>query len=1068
MSGGTLPPDTASYVERGADKVLFESLMARRFCYVLNSRQLGKSSLSVHTITKLQSVGIRTVFLDMTRFGGKNLTAEQWYMGLAVELARELGCRRELVTYWKENAAITPVQRLFGAIRDVVLTGKDQRPLVIFIDEIDATRSLPFDPDEFYAAIRECFNRRVSDESFGNLTFCLLGVAVPSDLIRNPATTPFNIGERIPLGDFTLEEMSAFAQALGLNGLELVQRVHYWTGGHPFLSQSLCRSIAKLGLSVSSKDVDEIVRRELFDYKARVSNINLADVSNIALHYDVGDSDPVAFRADLLSDYERALAGKQVVDDESNRVVVVLKLSGIVRSDGRRLFVRNRIYMHVFDRVWIRENMPEQELRRQSQSFRRGVLRTALFAGAMVAVLGAVAGIAWFSQVKTMAAESKLAYELYVADMNSLRLFYDKGDTGRIEAILSRHEQSPYRGFEWGYWFGRYRDSKEEYTLAYDAPGKREEGHISSDGKEICIVDSLTGTATIVDRATKRRVLTVKLNRGQRVVALQEGWALLELINKVAEVVDLKSGKMISRLGESEHWVQDARTWDHSNLILTNDCLASEKDPNRTANWFLGIWDASTGKKLYGTRRGLAGLMALSSDGRILVSPVDAGTKDTGGSSQYCIEVVRDVAKNTIIDSFPISGPDYGMRSAPDHAGMLFNAGSKAYLRDFHGHRTEEWHPPIDGPWSASASMFEKDMSIVLLNGGRCLTTRLPSNGFVSMRENVFSIQQGSRDGEYLGSSNSVRVYDVDSPSNAAIVTHGLRVTRFGPHTLNVFQNGSSAMQQVNEDTFEQVGAIPNVGYTNAYTYSGRWYLDKTNSGTYDTLRGIDPPGVAIKLPFQPTQWSCGLHPDSIACWSPDHYTLCAYSGQERRVRWTRPNIKNVVSLWVSPNGQRIFLVLEDKDVEVFDMEDGRPLGSMNSHNNGPIYMTFSADGSKTFTCGGDGRAVMWDTMTLKKLVEFRGNEQEGMRSGDLSPDGRRVVTASQSGAWQLWDAANGRLLLDVQASPLPLSSAIFSSDGQRIVTAGEDGNVRVWTTVENDPTTYVPIDPTFLKGLYP
>src|SRR5262249_9105449 len=55
--------------------------------------------------------------------------------------------------------------------------------LVIFLDEIDAVRSLPFRTDEFFAGIRECYNRRSQDPEFNRLTFCLLGVASPSELI---------------------------------------------------------------------------------------------------------------------------------------------------------------------------------------------------------------------------------------------------------------------------------------------------------------------------------------------------------------------------------------------------------------------------------------------------------------------------------------------------------------------------------------------------------------------------------------------------------------------------------------------------------------------------------------------------------------------------------------------------------------------------------------------------------------------------------------------------------------------------------------------------------------------
>ena len=75
-------------------------------------------------------------------------------------------------------------------------------------------RSLPFSADEFFAAIRECYTRRAEEREYNRLAFCLLGVASPSDLIQDTRTTPFNIGRRIELTDFT--EAEAMPLALGL------------------------------------------------------------------------------------------------------------------------------------------------------------------------------------------------------------------------------------------------------------------------------------------------------------------------------------------------------------------------------------------------------------------------------------------------------------------------------------------------------------------------------------------------------------------------------------------------------------------------------------------------------------------------------------------------------------------------------------------------------------------------------------------------------------------------------------------------------------------------------------
>jgi hypothetical protein len=77
-------------------------------------------------------------------------------------------------------------------------------------------RILPFSTDEFFAGIRECYNRRTQGPEFERLTFCLLGVASPSDLIRDTRTTPFNIGRRIELTDFTQAEAALLAAGLGV------------------------------------------------------------------------------------------------------------------------------------------------------------------------------------------------------------------------------------------------------------------------------------------------------------------------------------------------------------------------------------------------------------------------------------------------------------------------------------------------------------------------------------------------------------------------------------------------------------------------------------------------------------------------------------------------------------------------------------------------------------------------------------------------------------------------------------------------------------------------------------
>lgn len=232
VTGGTLSRDALCYVTRAADHQLYEFLCNSQFCYVLTARQMGKSSLMVRTAARLRDEGVGVVVLDLTAIG-MNVTAEQWYGGLLTQMAQQLSLEDDLDEFWDTRSAIGPLQRWMQAIRRIVLPHYETR-VVIFIDEIDAVRGLPFSTDEFFAGIREFYNRRSEDSELEKLVFCLLGVAAPSDLIRDTRLTLFNIGQRIELHDFTEEEAQVLAFGLSERdsvGVALIRRILYWTGG---------------------------------------------------------------------------------------------------------------------------------------------------------------------------------------------------------------------------------------------------------------------------------------------------------------------------------------------------------------------------------------------------------------------------------------------------------------------------------------------------------------------------------------------------------------------------------------------------------------------------------------------------------------------------------------------------------------------------------------------------------------------------------------------------------------------------------------------------------------------
>ncbi|MEM6353602.1 MAG: AAA-like domain-containing protein [Cyanobacteria bacterium P01_D01_bin.14] len=377
-TSGTVQAQDGIYLTRQADEDLLRLCQAGQYAYILTSRQMGKSSLMVATAERLQDEGVKTAIVDLQRLGAQTTTAEQWYLGVLTAIARRLRLRPQLMTFWEANQGLGQADRMVQFLEEIVLPQMSEQ-LVIFVDEIDSTLNLDF-TDDFFIALRYCFTARAENPDFEKLSFVLIGVATPSELIADQKRTPFNIGTLVELQDFTAVEASPLAAGLGLSAAmsqQVLGSILRWTEGHPYLTQRVCEAVMQQPRSAWSETaVDELVE-QLFFGEQREQDNNLKFVHSMLVGR-APDKDVLG----VLGTYKAIRADRRPVRDEVQSILKShLKLSGIVKRVGAALQVRNPIYWEVFDPKWVQEQWPETWWQRLKPAM-------PLIAGLTVGVLG--------------------------------------------------------------------------------------------------------------------------------------------------------------------------------------------------------------------------------------------------------------------------------------------------------------------------------------------------------------------------------------------------------------------------------------------------------------------------------------------------------------------------------------------------------------------------------------------------------------------------------------------------------------------------------------------------------
>ncbi len=234
--GGAVPLASRFYVERRTDAE-FQAAVARRDSIVLvkGARQVGKTSLLARSLQQARETGARVALTDFQLFNAAQLvSAESFLLALAKAIAEQLELAVTPAEVW--DAELGPSMNFTRYLRRAAL-GENHAHLVWGMDEVDRLFTCAFG-NEVFGLFRSWHNARSLEPAgpWPRLTLALAYATEAHLFITDIHQSPFNVGTRLTLEDFTLEQVAELNRRYGapLNEAE-VERFFGLVGGHPYL-----------------------------------------------------------------------------------------------------------------------------------------------------------------------------------------------------------------------------------------------------------------------------------------------------------------------------------------------------------------------------------------------------------------------------------------------------------------------------------------------------------------------------------------------------------------------------------------------------------------------------------------------------------------------------------------------------------------------------------------------------------------------------------------------------------------------------------------------------------------
>ncbi len=250
--GGAVPLDSAFYLLRSTDEE-FQSAIARQDSIVLvkGARQMGKTSLLARGLQGARARGIRVALTDFQVLNATHLESiETFFLTVAEMLVDQLDLDVVPTESWSSRRG--PSMNFSHFMRREVFE-KITGPVVWGMDEVDRLFTCSFG-SEVFGLFRSWHNARSLDPGgpWARLTLAIAYATEAHLFITDLNQSPFNVGTRLALDDFTSEQVAELNDKYGrpLRDAAEIERYFRLVGGHPYLVRRGLHEMASAGLSM--------------------------------------------------------------------------------------------------------------------------------------------------------------------------------------------------------------------------------------------------------------------------------------------------------------------------------------------------------------------------------------------------------------------------------------------------------------------------------------------------------------------------------------------------------------------------------------------------------------------------------------------------------------------------------------------------------------------------------------------------------------------------------------------------------------------------------------------------